>query len=454
MRDGTARGRSSRWSAVARVMVAALAVVGGCGKKPTQRRTGDAAPVELVTTPALPDGGVPGGPPTDEVEPNDGDDVATRLALGGTVHGKLEPDADVDRYRIDVTTAGALSVVVSSLEGLDAVLELEDASGAVIARSDRGGPRIREGVPNLGVAPGRYTAVVTAKKPPPPRPAPHKRPARKGAEPDKPSDKPDKPIGGPYEITASLIAPAAGAEREPDDDRGQANDLIAGDLATGYLGWTGDLDVWKVSVEALAARNALDVELTAVEGVALSLEIADGIGQPLVTRKGARGAALVIRGFQPAVAQGAPPYLYLTVRGDRSNPETAYQLRALAKLVVPDTEVEPNDTPETATPMPADRKGLRAHWSTGDVDCFAIAPDDAARSLELSIDTPNELDLAIDVVIDGKLTAKVDHPGKGAAEKLLVAVPGGARAVVRVRGADATGEASYELMVTEGAAPP
>src|SRR5262249_41616334 len=67
----------------------------------------------------------------------------------------------------------------------------------------------------------------------------------------------------------------------------------------------------------------------------------------------------------PAGGRGPPPFYYLTVRGDHSNPETAYQIRAAGKLLVPDREVEPNDTPETATVM-ADRKSLRAHWSTGD----------------------------------------------------------------------------------------
>lgn len=415
----------------------------GCGKKPARKRTGDAAAVEVVTTPALPNGG-PRGASSEEIEPNDGDDVATVLLLGATVHGKIDPEPDVDHYRIDVTQAGSLSVMASGLEGLDVVLEIEDGSGNVIARSDRGGARLREGVPNLGVTPGRYTAVVQAKQPV----------ASKKKPPKQAAPEPARPIGGPYEITAGMVTPAAGAEHEPDDDRGEANDLIAGDTGTGYLGWAGDADVWKVSVEALSAKNALDVELSAVEGVALSLEISDGIGQLITARKGPRGAPLVVRGFVPAVPQGAPPFHYLTVRADRSNPETAYQIRVAAKVIPPDAEAEPNDTPDTAMPVPTDRKGLHAHWSAGDIDCFAVPPDEAARMLEVSIDTPNDLDLAIDVLVEGKLAAKVDHPGKGAAEKLAVQVPAHARAVIRVHGADTAGDGTYELVINEGAASP
>lgn len=427
---------------------AALVVLGalgaaGCRNKPTHRRAGDAAAVEILSAPVVPDGGA--REVAEEVEPNDADDAATVLPLGGTVHGKIDPEGDVDRYRIDVAVAGALSVMVDPHDALDAVLEIEDPGGTVIARSARGGARIREGVPNLAVTPGRYTAVVRRAVPPAPPPSKRK-PAKRPPEPG-------KPAGGPYEITAAAVAIAPGFEREPDDDRGQANDLIAGDTGNGYIGWSGDADVWKVSVEALSARNALDIELSAIEGIALTLEISDGIGHPITTRKGPRGGPLVVRGFVPQVPAGAPPFHYLTVKADRSNPETAYQIRATAKLIAPDAEAEPNDTPDTAMPVPPDRKSLHAHWSTGDVDCFAIAPEDAARTLDVSIDTPSDLDLAIDVLLDGKLSAKVDHPGKGAAEKLVVSVPAGARAVIRVHGSEAAGDGAYDLVINEGAAP-
>jgi hypothetical protein len=434
----------------AALLAAVACTAAGCNRKSVHRRTGDAAPVEVVTMPPLPDGGA-GGAASDEIEPNDGDDVATVLGLGASVRGKIDPDADADHYRIDVTQAGALAVMVNGLETLDVVLEIEDPSGAVIARSDRGGARIREGVPNLGVTPGRYTAIVQAKKPPPP-----KRKPKRGAPPE-----PAKPIGGPYDITASMVAHVAGAEHEPDDDRGGANDLIAGDTATGYVGWQGDLDVWKVSVEALSARNALDIELSAVEGIALSLEVTDGIGAPIITRKGPKAAPLVVRGFVPAVPQGAPPFHYLTVKADRSNPETAYQIRVVAKVIPPDAEIEPNDTVDTAMAVPADRKGVHAHWSVGDVDCFALPGDErsesgevrprsareSAHSLDLSIDTPNDLDLAIELFVDGKIVAKGDHPGKGAAERLTAPVPAGGHAVACVRGADTPGDGSYDLMI-------
>src|SRR5262249_12273817 len=162
-----------------------------------------------------------------------------------------------------VTEAGALSVMVSAVDA-DLALDIEDASGTVIAKSDRGGVRTREGVPNLGVQPGRYTAVVREIK--------HR--SRRGSAEAKPA-----PV---YELTAQMVPAQPGSEHEPDDDRGTANDLIIGDTGTGFLGWSGDVDVWKISVEALAAKDAIDIELSPVDGVAYDMELDDGVGSAVV----------------------------------------------------------------------------------------------------------------------------------------------------------------------------
>ncbi|MDB4953457.1 MAG: peptidase domain protein [Myxococcales bacterium] len=423
--------------------VASLLVAACHGSSGTTKRTGSAAAVEIVNQPMLPDaGGGHGGPKIDEIEPNDGDEVATPLALGGTARGKVEPETDVDHFRIDVDKPGNLSVSLSAVDA-DLVLEVEDATGTVIAKSDRGAVRVREGVPNLGVTPGRYTAVVRlapAKKKPG-KPVKQKRPPP--VEPAKPAPT--------YELTAQLVPPPANSEHEPDDDRGTANDLIIGDTVTGYVGWNDDKDVWKLSTEALSAKNAIDVEVSAVEGVALELAIGDHLGQPLLERKGPRGAPLVIRGLVPMVPTGAPPFHYITVRGDKSNPETAYQLHVSEHVVPTDAEIEPDDTPEKPFLIPADRTIVHATFTPGDVDCFALAPTNTARMIEVSIDTPNEVDLSADLLIDGKVATSSEHKGKGVAEKLVAQIVAGTRVIVRVRGADpsATGEGAYDIAIQE-----
>jgi len=433
-------------------VVALLAVVtalGGaltaCGNKDRQKRGGDAAAVVVVTAPALADAG--NSATTDEVEPNDTEDIATPLALGGSVRGRIEPELDVDHYRIEITEAGALAIELTAVEGVDLVLELEDAGGTLIARSDRGAARIKEGVPNAAVAPGRYLAVVKSKK--------IVVPVKKGAKPKKGATVDAGVPAGPapvYEITARVGPSVANAEREPDDDRGTAIDLIVGDTVTGFVGWAGDADVWKLSVEMLSEKNAIDVDVSAVEGVVLSAEIADGIGQPLVVRKGPRGGPLALRGLVPVVPEGAPPFHYLTIRGDKSNPETAYQLRVTAKVPGPDAELEPNDAPDKAMAVLADRTVVHATWTPGDVDCFVLAADPAPRTVDVSIDTPAEADLNVELLVDGKVIAKSEHPGKGAAERVTGPIPAGAQPVIRVRGTDASAEGAYDVQIAEGPA--
>jgi len=427
-------------------LIATLAAFAGCGKS-RQKRSNDAAPVEVITAPIPTDAA--GGATTDEVEPNDGDDVATPLSLGATVRGRIDPDTDADHYRIDVVEAGALALDLTAVEGVDLVLELEDAGGTLIARSDRGAARSREGMPNAFVTQGRYFAVVRSKKIVVPVKKGKK--PKKGAPPDAGLSTGPAPV---YELTAKLAPTVANGEREPDDDRGTAIELIVGDTVTGYIGWSGDADVWKLSVEMLSAKNAIDVDVSAVEGVVLSVEVADGVGQPLAVRKGPRGGPLALRGLVPVVPEGAAPFHYLTIRGDRSNPETAYQLRVTAKVPGPDAEVEPNDAPDKAMAVLAERTVVHATWTPGDIDCFVLAADPAARTLEVTIDMQGESDLGVELLVDGKVIATADHPGKGAAERVTGAVPAGAMPVIRVRGAEASGEGAYDVQIAEGPASP
>jgi hypothetical protein len=436
--------RAGSWLAAA---AAAIAMCGACGKKKRQTRSSDAAPVELVSVGALADGGAATPGDLEEREPNDGADVATALPPGGAVRGRIDPDTDVDYYRIDVAQAGGLSVQLGATAGVDLTLEIEDAAGASLAKSDRGAANVSEGVPNLGVTPGRYTAIVRKKVAPvkkPPRP-------RKGAPPPPPDP---VPVAAPlYQISAQVAPFAKTAEREPDDDRGTSNDLIIGETVTGYVGWTGDADVWKLSVEALTDKNLLDVELAPVEGVALAVEIADGIGQPILTRRGPRGAGLVIRGLAPVVSQGASPYHYVTVRADRSNPEAPYQLKVGAPPRGTDPELEPNDSPDKPMAIPSERTVIGdARWTPGDVDCYAIPPDPDARTLIINLDTPTEADLRLELLVNGKSVETADQKGKGAPEKISGPVPANGHAVLCVRGSEASQEGKYSFGFQNGPA--
>ena len=429
-------------------LVFLLVLVACHGRGSKSHRTGSGAPVELVTEVKGPDAGQAGS--IDEVEPNDADEVATPLALGGTLRGKIEPETDVDHIHLDVDRPGVLQVMLTGVEGQDLVLEVEDAGGNVIARSDRGGVRIKEGIPNLGVTPGRYSLVVRAA--PKKKPA---RPVRRGRRPEPEAPPPPAPV---YELTAQLITPPKGSEVEPDDDRGTANDLIVTDTVTGFIGWNGDADVWKLSVETLSDKNAIDVEVTAVEGVALELEVSDALGQPLVTRKAPRGAPIAVRDLLPVVPQGGAPFHYITVRGAPSNPETPYNLKVTAHPLRDDPEVEPDDSPDKPYTIPDNRTVVHGTWTPGDVDCYTIAVTDQPRNVEVEVAPKGDLDLAVELLVDGKppVDAKgkplpgANKGGKGASEKIATPVPPGGHLIIRVHGdANATAEGAYDVHVQE-----
>ena len=143
--------------AVGAGVAGAVACRGGGTKT---KRTGSAAPVEVINEPQLTDAGRGPGPNADEIEPNDGDEVATPMSLGGTARGRIDPENDADYYRFTLDQPGVLAVALSGVEGMDLQLELTDATGTVLAKSDRGGARVKEGLPNAGLTAGRYTLVV------------------------------------------------------------------------------------------------------------------------------------------------------------------------------------------------------------------------------------------------------------------------------------------------------
>jgi hypothetical protein len=292
---------------------------------------------------------------------------------------------------------------------------------------------------------------VPKKKAPAPKPAKGKKASAPAPEPE-PAPVAAAPV---YELVAQIIPLAAGSEREPDDDRGTANDLIVADNAVGFIGWGGDKDVWKLSVETLSDKNALTVGISAIEGVALELEITDGVGAVLATRKAPRGQALTVQNMLPVVPDGAPPFYYLTVKADRSNPETAYTLHASAAVLGPDPEIEPNDVLDKPQTIASDRTVVHASWTPGDVDCFTVPPGATDRTIEFAIDVPSEIDLAGELLVDGKSVATADKGKKGALEKVSAVVPANAKVVLRVKNPDAsatTAEAKYDVTVTESSA--
>jgi hypothetical protein len=432
--------------------VGGLACKGGA-KSDRIRRSNDAAPVVVVAPTA---GSARPKTSTVEREPNDLAAQATALALDTFGRGTMLTAADVDRYRLTVAKAGALTVTVSALAGVDLIVELRGAEDAVLAKSDRGGVKVDEGIGGYPVSPGAYDVVVRAFVKP--VKAPPKKRGRGAAEAAGAVSAGSAagaasgavvvmtPASEEYEIVATVATPGSGHEVEPNADSGTAGELAIGETASGLLGWSGDVDVWKVGTEVLSASDALDLEVSAVDGAALTVELRDGLGRSTAIRKAARGQPIAIHGWSAAGPEGAPPFLYVVISGDRSHPRLPYQLHLVARAAAVGEEREPNDRVEAAQILGADEPLVHARWDVGDVDCFELPAADHPRHLEVTVDAGATTNLAAELVVGGHVLASSDEP-LGKVERVIADVPAGARAVVKVRGAAKPGaEGSYDLL--------
>lgn len=441
------------------------------GAKERLKRSSDAGPVEEVATG---DQVTKRKASVAEREPNNQAAEAGALPLEAIGRGRLDAPSDVDRYRITVEKAGALTVTVSGLAATDLIVELRDSADAVLARSDRGGAKISEGVGGYPVTPGTYDVVVRAFEKPVKAKSKKDKKAKKGAteEAATGSGSASASAVGPvvvvepseeYEIIAAFTdaaAPVAGQgerqELEPNADAGTAGELAIGEVVGGLIGWSGDVDVWKVNTDVLAANNALDVEVSAVEGVALTVAVWDGQSRPQTTRKGGRTQAVTIRGYVPKIIEGTPQILYVAVSGERSHPQLGYFLKVGARMVGEAEELEPNDKPEQAQPFDvtgADgdiaTSTLHARWEPGDVDCFAIPTAAAKRRIEATVSVADNGNVAAELLVNDRVVASSDEAA-GKLEHLVADVPAGAKAVVRVKAAGKPGaEAAYDVSWAE-----
>lgn len=411
----------------------AIALAACKGKSDRVVRGKDAAgPVAVVDRTAQPELSL-----TAEVEPNDDAAHASPLALGGGAQGTIAGDADRDLYKLHVEQP---AMVALALDGIDAdlILEVAAADGTLIAKSDRGPAKTAEGMPNLGLGRGDYTVTVRAFVKPVKKPKPAKPTKPRRGDPPPPPDAAPPPVveSAAYHLTAAIVAPADATEREPDDDTGAASEVFLGDSVHGWVGWGGDVDLWKLSLEGLGQRNALDIDVTGVPGVALTVELLDGAGHTLLSRRGAKGAPVAIGRVQAAITDGQPPYHYIKIAGDRSNPVDGYTLTIAGRVLDLDEEAEPNDQPERATLLTADATAtsgtMRAAFAPGDVDWFTLAPAPDDTLLDLTVEAPPDIDLALTARTDTGVLGTADAGKAGVRERLSVTVPKGAQVRVQV----------------------
>jgi serine/threonine-protein kinase len=164
-----------------------------------------------------------------EHEPNDAPAQATLLPLDLPVEGhvgkRLDDNApDLDYYRIPAAKAArAVSVRLEGIPGIDLVLELFDAQGVAVAKSDARGKGGGEWIQPTAVGPGEAYILV-------------RQLWTQGQTPAE--DVPDA-----YRLSAHFGAPQPGWEVEPNDSPANATAVNAGSRRMrGYLASGDDRD--------------------------------------------------------------------------------------------------------------------------------------------------------------------------------------------------------------------
>jgi eukaryotic-like serine/threonine-protein kinase len=191
-----------------------------------------------------------------EREPNNTPGYANLLASGKPVRGAIGArdevgHGDVDYFR--VPTGKGARVVQARLDGvpgIDLVLELFDAQGRSLAKSDARGRGGGEWLPPMSIGPAEAFLGVR----------------EFWIDEQKPTEDPTDP----YLLTVTWGSPAAGWELEPNDWEAVATPLPLDTSLRGYLGRADDKD-WFAIVPKATGRMTVHVTVPAGVDVELSL---------------------------------------------------------------------------------------------------------------------------------------------------------------------------------------
>ena len=198
---------------------------------------------------------------TSEREPNDGAHEATLLPLDAPVQGRIGArlsggEPDLDYFRVPAGNgARVLSARVQGIPDIDLVMELFDAQGDALAKSDSRGEGGGEWLQPVGIGPGEAYLLV-----------------RQVWIQGTPlvENAPD-----PYRLTVHWAPAVPGWEMEPNDWQNRANAVELGKPMKGYLGTATDKD-WFVVTSA--SDGNVFAKVVPPAGVEVSLLGGDGMG--------------------------------------------------------------------------------------------------------------------------------------------------------------------------------
>jgi serine/threonine-protein kinase len=209
-------------------------------------------------------------PVSAEIEPNNTAGFANLLASGRPVRGAIGApieggSPDIDYFRVPVGKgARVVSARLDGVPGLDLVLELFDAQGRRLAKSDVHGHGGGEWIQPTSIGPAEAFLSVRSV----------------WIQGEKAGSAPSDP----YTLTVTWGAPQTGWELEPNDWEAAATPVAPGTSMRGYLGDEDDKDWFVVTP---ATDGMLRVHVTAPDGVDIVLMHDGGPKRP--TNKGGPG---------------------------------------------------------------------------------------------------------------------------------------------------------------------
>jgi serine/threonine-protein kinase len=203
-----------------------------------------------------------------EVEPNNTAAYANLLASGRPVRGAIGRaleggTPDIDYFRVPMGRgARVVSARLEGVPGLDLVLELFDAQGRRLAKSDVHGRGAGEWLQPTSIGPAEAFVAVRAV----------------WLQGQRPTEAP----GDAYTLTVSWGPPRTGWEIEPNEWEAAATPVPVGTSVRGYLGDEDDKD-WFVVTPGASGR--LHVRVTAPDGVDVTL-LEDANGKHVTNKVG------------------------------------------------------------------------------------------------------------------------------------------------------------------------
>lgn len=381
------------------VLVAAMAACDRCGGA---AETPDAGPIDA-------------GPKVlAEREPNDGPANALTIDRSSIVEANLGADptkADEDWYQLKASLPKTVDVQVTCPPGADIVIEVVDETRTVLTQINSAGVGATERHPNLDVSGHTFIRVTGLKK----------------------------GTGGAYTLTATFHEREPGFELEPNDRKVDATLTPMGQAVSGYVAHGSDQDWFRFELTqaeafdagadevgpapvveqdpgadlqtpdagtaALAPEKklALRIDVSAIEGVALEVQLLTEAEAVLFTAKSAEGAGLSLRNIGVR-ANDRVLYVVIKPTGKKGfNVGTYYTLTVAPEESNGTTELEPNDEAAKATELPANSSRDGFISPRGDVDYYRLVTEGPSVA-RLQLSGVEKLDLVLSVVkvTDGK----------------------------------------------------